>query len=162
MGVNSDLLEIATRMVRAFSGDNREFPTAEEACAALGMIVQNKQVLLVVEDVIEPRNAQMLFRAATACGRILTTRDMAVVHSLGARQFTVNGLEEGEAVQLLTEGLEERFRPDGDRVRRIARLLECQPLALKLATSIAICISCSWKSGTPRVFLRAGSKSGCR
>ena len=34
--------------------------------------------------------------------------------------------------------------------------------ALNPATSTAICMSCSWNSGTPRVFSRDRSSSGCR
>ncbi len=33
---------------------------------------------------------------------------------------------------------------------------------LKPPTSMAICMSCSWKSGTPSVFFRLRSSSGCR
>ena len=34
--------------------------------------------------------------------------------------------------------------------------------ALKPPTSMAICMSCSWKSGTPSVFFSDGSSSGWR
>ena len=30
------------------------------------------------------------------------------------------------------------------------------------ATSMAICMSCSWNNGTPRVFFNDGSSKGCR
>ena len=36
------------------------------------------------------------------------------------------------------------------------------PAAVNPATSTAICISCSWNSGTPRVLARDRSSSGCR
>ncbi len=32
----------------------------------------------------------------------------------------------------------------------------------KSATSMAICMSCSWNSGTPNVFSSAGFRRGCR
>jgi hypothetical protein len=47
-----------------------------------------------------------------------------------------------------------------DRFEPIARRSSSASEAVKPATSTAICMSCSWNSGTPSVFSRAFFSSG--
>ncbi|MNW55837.1 hypothetical protein D3C74_335250 [compost metagenome] len=49
-----------------------------------------------------------------------------------------------------------------DRLDPIARRSWSASAALKLATSIAICMSCSWNRGTPSVLASDFSSNGCR
>ena len=48
-----------------------------------------------------------------------------------------------------------------DRLEPMARRSSSDSAGLKPATSMAICISCSWNSGTPSVRFRIGSSDGC-
>ena len=48
-----------------------------------------------------------------------------------------------------------------DRFEPIAWRSRSASPGLKPAASIAICMSCSWNSGTPSVFFSAGSRHGC-
>ena len=50
----------------------------------------------------------------------------------------------------------------GDRLEPIARRSWSASEPSNPAQSIAICMSCSWKSGTPSVLPRDFSSSGCR
>ena len=49
-----------------------------------------------------------------------------------------------------------------DRLALMAWRSSSDSAGVNPATSMAICISCSWKSGTPRVRSRAGCISGWR
>jgi hypothetical protein len=49
-----------------------------------------------------------------------------------------------------------------DRFEPIAWRSWSASAGVKPATSIAICMSCSWNSGTPSVLASAFSSSGCR
>ncbi len=48
-----------------------------------------------------------------------------------------------------------------DRFEPIAWRNVSDSAGVKPATSMAICMSCSWNSGTPRVLARQRSSSGC-
>ena len=48
-----------------------------------------------------------------------------------------------------------------ERLEPIARRSSSAPAASKPATSMAICMSCSWNSGTPSVRSNAFSSNGC-
>lgn len=67
----------------------------------LRMTLSNKSVLIVLDDVWDPRHVKYFHAEAPRCRLLLTTRSQEVVRGTDAEEFAVEVMEAGESMELL-------------------------------------------------------------
>ena len=125
-----DLLQQMREVGRALPEyDSAAYENPTAAANQLHTLLQNKAVLLVLDDVWDKRHVEPFIVDAPRCRLLMTTRDSEIALSLGATQFKLGLFSSSQSLQLLQEWA---GRNDPAFVQ-IAERLGFLPLALKIA-----------------------------
>ena len=119
-----------TRLYAALTGERPSFVSVEDAAQALGDKLQNRNCLIVIDDVWSPADLGPFCRGGSGCARLVTTRQAAV--AADAKRVEVDEMTAGEAVALLSARLPHQST-SLDPFRQLAHRLGEWPLLLKLA-----------------------------
>ena len=105
------------------------YDTPEASTDRLRVLLKDKAVLLILDDVWDARHVEPFVVEAPRCRMLFTTRNADIALGLGARDIRLDVLEPEQAISLLREwtGRGEPVFPE------IAERLGYLPLALKLA-----------------------------
>ncbi len=110
--------------------------TVEEASALLAAALQQKRMLLIVDDVWRPEQAIPFRVGGAGCALLLTTRESRIAHALVSRAedvYVLPVLTETDALQLLQTLAPSAVARHKAACRELCRVLEGLPLALQVA-----------------------------
>jgi WD40 repeat protein len=123
-----------TKMYAALTGDRPPFVDAEDAAINLAMRLEDKNCLIVLDDVWNVHDAEPFLRGGGSCARVVTTRQLDVLTELRAARVLVDEMTGPESVQLLLGAFQSK-PANLEPVRALARRLGEWPLLLRLAAS---------------------------
>jgi transcriptional regulator with XRE-family HTH domain len=118
------------------ANDIQQEEDLETVRSRLAALVRDKRMLLVVDDVWEPEQAQTLFIGGQHCSTLVTTRITGVADALAPNDknvYALTVLSEGEALELLEGLAPDVITSHRNEARDLARELEWLPLALQVA-----------------------------
>src|SRR5215203_2397512 len=123
-----------TKLYAALTGERPSFLDIDDAAIHLAERLDQKNCLMVIDDVWDPNHVLPFLRGGKQCSRVITTRRMDVVAEAGGQRISVDQMTGDQAVALLTARLP--FAPkDLAPLRALARRLGEWPLLLRLAAS---------------------------
>lgn len=115
--------------IQALTGDRPEFAGEREAAAELAKTLDERHLLLVVDDVWKRSRLDHFLQSGRHCARLITTR-LADVLPKDARKQDVDAMKTSEATNLLGAGLPPT---DGGLFEPLAQQLGEWPMLIKLA-----------------------------
>lgn len=118
---------------------NRErpgFTSIDTATTHLAMLLANRTMLMVIDDVWNPAHLRPFLQGGRYCTRLITTRDDSVL-PLQTQRIQVDAMRRDEAFQLLVTGLSgvARSLRDTQSLRSLIQRLGEWPLLLKLVNA---------------------------
>ncbi|MEN8179136.1 MAG: NB-ARC domain-containing protein [Pseudomonadota bacterium] len=123
-----------TKLYAALTGERPSFIDIDDASIQLAERLDQKNCLLVVDDVWDPNHLRPFLRGGRLCSRLITTRHLRVVIEVGASRTVVDKMTQEQALEMLTARL--KSRPvELEALRVLATRLDEWPLLLKLAGS---------------------------
>ena len=84
-------------------GDITHYDTIENARVGLGKLLSEQRVLLILDDVWDVEHAKAFDILGRHCRAVMTTRDHALITSLGGKEQQVQLLTEAESLALLAD-----------------------------------------------------------
>lgn len=134
LGKNPNVTTELTKLYTALTGERQHFETEAEAAQQLGERLSERHCLLVIEDVWELQHLKPFLHSGPRCKRLILTRDLNILTTIGATWIEVAEVTLDEAVVLLTASLQ--LSP-GDTALFLpfAERLGYWPLALHLANA---------------------------
>jgi WD40 repeat protein len=134
LGAHANVQQELTRLYAALTGDRPAFVDAEDASIELASRLEDKNCLIVIDDAWDPNDVKPFLRGGQHCARLITTRRLQVVTSVGAGRVFVDEMTGDEAVAMLTARF--KTRPvDLQPFRLLAERLGEWPLLLRLTAS---------------------------
>ncbi|MCP4423748.1 MAG: tetratricopeptide repeat protein [Chloroflexi bacterium] len=125
---------VAERWANAYGYDFSRIPELEERAAVLRDLLQDKQVLIIFDDVTGTGWVRSFIPDSEWCVTLLTTRDAKLALALRAQVVEVDVLSPEDGRSLLADILtEERVAAEEETAVQIYQLLQGLPLALSLA-----------------------------
>jgi WD40 repeat protein len=123
-----------TKLYAALTGDRPPFIDTDDASIQLAERLDQKNCLLVVDDVWDPNHLKPFMRGGSQCARLITTRKLSVVTEVGATRTVVDKMTVDQAVEMLTARI--HYSPDDlTSLKDLVERLGEWPLLLKLAGS---------------------------
>src|SRR5437764_824937 len=92
-------------LIYMLSYERPGFTGIDAAAARLAELLAERDILLVVDDVWDATHLKPFLHGGTRCARLITTRNEEVLPS-NAQSLVVDAMQPGEAVQLLSSGLQ--------------------------------------------------------
>ena len=128
----SNLVGMVEDLVAHLQGSRPGFSDLEIAAGHLGGLLEDRRLLLVIDDVWQPSHLYPWLRGGAGCVRLVTTRDRTVL-PVRSTVVSVDAMQEAQAVDLLSRGL-----PDGNELafRRLSATLGSWPLLLNLVKGV--------------------------
>jgi len=127
-------MDILVTWAKAYHHDFSNLADVHSRAAAVRNLLADKQILLVVDNVVGSKDVQALLPNGKQCAVLLTTRDLDVAHALKATPLLLGELSPENARQLLIQILgEARVIDETDAAREICTLLHHLPLAVEIA-----------------------------
>jgi len=123
-----DLTARVEDLIFMLCGQRPGFAGIETAVAALGELLADREMLIVIDDAWDAAHVRPFLQGGERCARVITTRISDVLPP-GARRIDVDAMAESEAVNLLGQGLPPQV---GAELAALARRLGEWPLLLKL------------------------------
>src|SRR6266852_668317 len=125
-----DLIETLSQKRPGFTG-------IDAAAARLAELLAERDILLVVDDVWDAFHLKPFLHGGTRCARLITTRNKEVLPA-NAHSLVVDAMQPGEAVQLLSSGLQTGAftARDMQALRALVARLGEWALLLKLANGV--------------------------
>ena len=129
------LLELSSWMRHLGVRSTAHATTVKEASIQLRLLLADRSVLLVVDDVWEIDQAEVFRVGGRRCGMLLTTRLPSIAEALSSDPddaYLLPVLEEEDSLELL-HALAPETRDYRSQARQLVRSLEGLPLALQVA-----------------------------
>jgi WD40 repeat protein len=130
LGQDPDLVASINSLYGALAGENVASADHEYVAGELAQKLQNRNCLIVVDDVWQSSHLQPFLRGAEGCARVFTTRNASI--AAGTILVGVDEMQEDESVRLLASA-DPAIR--AEHVQALSRRLGQWPLALELARS---------------------------
>lgn len=134
LGETPDVQRKLTELYAALTGERPGFLSEEDAARELALELENRDCLLVVDDVFQADHLRPFLRGAKGCVRLITTQKMDVVIEAHAeaRLVEIGAMKELEAVEMLIHGLDSK-PANTEPFKMLAERLGNWPLLLNLA-----------------------------
>ncbi|MEM7115039.1 MAG: BTAD domain-containing putative transcriptional regulator [Chloroflexota bacterium] len=130
----SEPLDILESWGAAYGYDFSGLSDIKNRAAAVRGMLADKQVLLVLDDVVRVSRIRPLIPNGSQCAVLLTTRNLDVATALNAEPLLVGELLLENGRNLLTQILgAERVQAEPEAADEICMLLQLHPLALEIA-----------------------------
>ncbi len=130
----SSPMDILVTWAKVYEHDFSGLSDLESRAAAVRNLLADKQVLLIIDNVLASKDIQALLPNGKECATLLTTRDLDVAHALNADSLLLGELSLENARQLLIYILgEARVSAEEEGTREICALLQYLPLAVEIA-----------------------------
>jgi len=134
LGPRPALQQELTKLYAALTGERPTFVDAEDASMELSARLEDRNCLIVIDDVWDSNDAKLFLRGGRQCARLITTRRLQVVTGLEASRVLVDEMGSDEALSLLLARLPFRVAHI-EPFRRLTERLGEWPLLLRLASS---------------------------
>ena len=123
-------------LIYALSKERPGFTSIDAAAAHLAMLLADRTILIVVDDVWNPAHLHPFLQGGGQCTRLVTTRDDGVLPSK-TKRIQVDAMRPDEAFQVLVSGLSDAPRSlrDTQSLRTLVQKLGEWPLLLKLVNA---------------------------
>ena len=131
VGVNPNLLSLQANLVEALDGDRLVFDDLNQGKTKLRELWQGKQSLLILDDVWHLADAEAFNALSDHSTLLVTTRDAGLVTGLGANSFSLDVLNDAQALELLAAWADKPVASLPPETKAIAD--ECGNLPLALA-----------------------------
>jgi len=134
LGESPNIQHELTKLYAALTGERPGFVDVDDAAIQLAARLEDKNCLIVIDDVWDPNHLKPFLWGGGKCARLITTRRLPVVTEVDASRVLVNEMTADQSVHMLTASL----RPppvDLAPFQALARRLGEWPLLLKLAAS---------------------------
>ncbi|MEM7343940.1 MAG: BTAD domain-containing putative transcriptional regulator, partial [Chloroflexota bacterium] len=126
-------MDILVNWGNAYDYDFSGLSDLESRAAAVRNLLNDKKILLIIDNVVTSRDIQALLPNGIDCATLLTTRDLDVAHALNAESLLLGELSAENARQLLVYILgEARVTAEEDAAQEICTLLQNLPLAVEI------------------------------
>lgn len=135
LGQTPNLRDSLLKLYGALTDDHRPFVDTEDAATALAEKLENRNCLLVIDDVWDQTHLEPFLRGGRDCARLITTRRFDIA-AARRHHVQVDEMATDEAVALLAARLPADASDHGALARLAARLGEW-PLLLELAAATA-------------------------
>lgn len=136
LGEQPDIQGALTKLYAALTGERPPFIDADDASIQLSSRLDQKNCLLVIDDVWDANHLKPFLRGGRQCARLITTRQLGVTIELGGSRTLVDKMTEDQSVKLLTSRIgSSPSAADTVQLRTLAHRLGEWPLLLKLAAS---------------------------
>src|SRR6266700_1715729 len=124
-------------LIYLLSHERSGFTDSHAAGARLAALLAERDILLVVDDVWDAMHLKPFLQGGTRCARLVTTRNEEVLPA-SAQSLVVDAMQPGEAVQLLSSGLqaEALTTTEQQALRALVTRLGEWALLLKLANGV--------------------------
>ena len=124
-------------LIYMLSHDRHGFTDIDTAVARLAELLAERDILLVVDDVWDAMHLKPFLQGGKRCARLITTRNEDVLPA-NAQSLVVDAMQPGEAVQLLSFGLntEVLTATEQQALRALVARLGEWALLLKLAKGV--------------------------
>jgi serine/threonine protein kinase len=134
LGQNPDLLSLVGRWIRDLGDHDFRAMDLRAASARLRQLLQERAVLLVVDDAWRSEHVEPFHAGAPKCRLLVTTRKAWIADHLHALRHELDVLDHEKAVELLAAGVGRSLRDDERGLaRRLAEAVGRLPLPLELA-----------------------------
>ncbi len=132
LGNEPKVLDELAKVYVALSGRRPAFVDRDDAAYHLAQVLEERNCLIVIDDVWNPAHLKPFLRGGKGCVRLLTTR----LSEIGpqARRFAIDTMNAAQATELLAKGLTVTVR-DRPALRGLAKRLGEWPLLLELANA---------------------------
>ncbi|MEM7111946.1 MAG: BTAD domain-containing putative transcriptional regulator [Chloroflexota bacterium] len=129
----SEPLDILESWGQAYGYDFSGLSDVKNRAAAVRGMLADKNVLLVLDDVVRVARIRPLIPNGAGCAILLTTRDLDVASALDAEEILLGELSPENGVALLTSILgEKRVKAESEAAAEICALLHNLPLAVEI------------------------------
>ncbi|HKQ90004.1 MAG TPA: TIR domain-containing protein, partial [Blastocatellia bacterium] len=128
-----DLTPRVEELIHQLSGDRQSFPNLEAAITRLKQLLEDRDLLLVIDDLWNNAHLRPFTQGGPRCARLITTRNLDTLPD-GVYKVKVDAMKQNEAVALLGAGFEKHTdlpTVRNDLTELAERLCEW-PLLLKL------------------------------
>jgi WD40 repeat protein len=123
-----------TKLYAALTGERPSFLDIDDAAIHLAERLDQKNCLIVIDDVWDANHVVPFLRGGKQCSRLITTRRLDVISETGAQWISVDEMTADQSIELLKARLP-LVPTDVAPLRALARRLGEWPLLLKLAAS---------------------------
>ncbi|MBP5974520.1 hypothetical protein HW132_17735 [Brasilonema sp. CT11] len=136
LGQEPDVLSLLSGWVQAL-GDYSFKPTSVEATSPhLRTLLYDKDVLLVVDDAWNTKDAQAFNVGGSRCQVLITTREASIAEVLKASTYSLDIMTSDQAMELLTKKLKREITgAERQSAENLAKGVGYLPLALELAAA---------------------------
>lgn len=125
-------------LIAVIGGERFDAPTLEAAKTRLRELLEDRDMLMVIDDVWHADHARPFLEGGNRVARLITTR-MGDSLPASARKIDVNRMTQEEALALIAYGMPRTaVTPERAALVRLAEQLGEQPLLLKLANGILL------------------------
>ena len=130
---NSDPAAILEDWAQAFGYDFSRLPDVDSRAAAFRGVLAEKQVLMVLDDVVSLARIRPLLPQSRSVKVLITTRELALAYNLTHHVRELVQLSAAQAGQLLTQIVgNERTTMEAEAAQEICDLLQNLPLAVEI------------------------------
>ncbi|AUB40288.1 SAM-dependent methyltransferase [Nostoc flagelliforme CCNUN1] len=145
LGQEPNVLSLLSGWVQAL-GDYSFKPTSVAATSNhLRTLLYNKDVLLVVDDAWNTKDAQAFNVGGVRCQVLVTTREGSIAHALGAKLYNLDVMKPAQAMELLKNRLgRDIIGVERQSAENLAEAVGYLPLALELAAVQVASGTSSW------------------
>ena len=132
LGQNSNILGSLATVYAALTSERPGFATEDDAAFQLAQKLEDRDCLLVIDNVWDDRHLRPFMRSGKACRRLFTTRNARIAS--GAQPVNVDETQESESRAMLTGGVP-GLAQAGD-LDELSSVLGNWPFALELARAM--------------------------
>lgn len=146
LGQQPEILSLISGWVQAMGDENFRLTTIEAAFSHLRTLLQDKAVLLVIDDVWEVEHARHFLVGGSQSQVLMTTRRADVADEVGADRVEMNVMSSEQALELLMKRLGKTELGEEERTEalRLSEAIGYLPLALELI-AVRILRGISWR-----------------
>jgi hypothetical protein len=145
LGQNPELQALLGQWIRDLGDHEFRAVDARSASGRLRQLLQERAVLLVVDDAWSSAHAEPFRVGGPRCRTLVTTRRAGIADEMGAVPYELDVLDPEQAVELLSARLQRRLEEgEFEPAHRLAEAVGRLPLALELA-SVRLSRGTSWE-----------------
>ncbi|HYQ90971.1 MAG TPA: NB-ARC domain-containing protein, partial [Candidatus Competibacteraceae bacterium] len=136
LGQQPNLVAELTKCYEALTGDQPAFLDLQQAAIKVAEKLENRNCLIVLDDVWKKSDLDPFFQGGTGCARLITTRQFEIASAWAGqdRLIAVDEMTSAEATTLMMQRLPP-LPDDTTPFVRLAQRLGNWPLLIKLASS---------------------------
>jgi WD40 repeat protein len=135
LGEKPDLVAAIAKLYDALTDELPDFVDVEQGARRLAEKLDERDCLIVIDDVWNPAHVRPFLRGGERCARLITTRFAHIAVEANAKQNTVDEMTGDQAVEMLVSRID---NPPDERetLKALAQRLGEWPLMLEIANGI--------------------------